>query len=206
MIADLTIRTRLGAVDLVPFLRRDEGQHGVDLLDWERRPAVLALTERGWHPERIAHATGLRVADVHDVLEGKTPPPPEPTPSRMSLRSRRMAERILIDGAMVHLGAPHGTTTGYTHWGCRCDRCGDAQSLYKAMAKRALDERRAAFAEVAALCRGFASTTGSRRTARSSRSPMGPTGCILPRFSGVLVNLLTGVYQNVTWFSLLLAR
>ena len=147
MIADLTIRTRLGAVDLVPFLRRDEGQHGVELLDWERRPAVLALTDRGWHPERIAHATGLRVGDVHDVLADRDPSPePKPVQSWSEKRASRWAERILVDGRMVHPDAPHGTTTGYAHWGCRCIPCGDAQSLYKAMAKRALDERRAAFA------------------------------------------------------------
>jgi hypothetical protein len=147
MIADLTIRTRLGAVDLVPFLRRDEGQHGVELLDWERRPAVLALTDRGWHAERIAHATGLRVADVHDVLAGvETLPEARSVQSWTEKRARRKAERILIDDVPVHPDAPHGTTTGYTHWSCRCIPCGDAQSLYKAMAKRALDERRAAFA------------------------------------------------------------
>lgn len=59
--------------------------------------------------------------------------------------------------------------------------------------------------EEGSLCRGFASTTGSRRTARSNLSRTGPIGCTRPRFSGVLVNLPTGVYRNVTWFSLHLA-
>ena len=60
--------------------------------------------------------------------------------------------------------------------------------------------------EEGALCRGSDSMTGSRRTGRSSRSPMGPTGCIRPRFSGVLANLLTGVYRNVTSLSWPLAQ
>lgn len=69
-----------------------------------------------------------------------------------------------------------------------------------------LSGKRPVYIEEGSLCRGFASTTGSRRTGRSSRCPMGPTGCILLRFSGVLASLLMGVYRNVTWFSLHLAR
>jgi hypothetical protein len=149
MIADLTIRTRLGAVDLVPFLRRDEGNEGVELHQWERRPAVLALDARGWHPERIAHATGLLVDVVHEVLAGWTPPPPKPAPtpsavSQASLRQRRRAERILIDGRLVHPDAPHGRPVGYRHWGCQCELCSTARALHSADLRRKTAERKAA--------------------------------------------------------------
>lgn len=128
MFSDLTIRTRLGAVDLVPFLRRDEGATGVEVREWERRPAVLALTERGWHPERIAYATGLRVADVHETLAGWEPPPPPPraltvAEHAQNTRARRRAERVMVDGHWVHPNAPHGTPSAFKNFGCWCDLC-----------------------------------------------------------------------------------
>lgn len=147
MIPDLTVRTRLGVVDLVPFMRRDEGDKEVQLRDWEKGPAVIALDELGWHQERIAHATGLHGDAIRDVLEGREPEPePKPQLSREEIRDRRMAERVNVDGRWVHPDAPHGKTSGYTHWGCRCPLCGGAQADYKAAAKARLDERRAAFA------------------------------------------------------------
>jgi hypothetical protein len=128
MFQDLTIRTRLGAVDLVPFLRRDEGATGVEVREWERRPAALALTERGWHPERIAYATGLRVTDVQETLDGWAPPAPGPkriSPAlyQKGLRARRLAERVLVDGHLVHPDAKHGTPAGVKHYGCNCGPC-----------------------------------------------------------------------------------
>lgn len=144
MIHDLTARTRLGCCDLVPFLHRDAGREGVELLDWERRPAVLALTDRGWHVERIAHATGLRVADVREVLAGSTVSAPSVRPTREDVRARRAAERVLVDGRLVHPGAPHGQPSGYTHWMCRCVPCSASQSAYKARPKARHGYRRAA--------------------------------------------------------------
>lgn len=68
---DLTARTAMGSCDLVAFLRRDRGEAGVELRDWERDPAALALHGWGWSPERIAKATGLNSGDVRDLLAGK---------------------------------------------------------------------------------------------------------------------------------------
>jgi hypothetical protein len=135
MIPELTARTRLGAVDLVPFLRRDEGDTDVELCDWEKRPAVLALDKRGWDRARIAHATGLRRDDVDAVLSGAVatvrafPAAPAETDAQKqsTVRSQRAAERVMRDGRWFHHGAPHGTTSGYKHWGCRCGPCSDAK-------------------------------------------------------------------------------
>lgn len=41
IVPELTVRTAQGAVDLLPFLRRDAGVKGVDLREWEREPAGM---------------------------------------------------------------------------------------------------------------------------------------------------------------------
>lgn len=38
-------------------------------------------------------------------------------------RAERMAERVEIDGRLVHPRATHGTMTGYNNFGCRCLDC-----------------------------------------------------------------------------------
>jgi hypothetical protein len=127
MIPELTVRTRLGAVDLVPFMRRDDGDKEAEIIDWERKPAAIALHARGWSRERIVHATGLHTDAVDAVLSGV----PEirrrdETPvsvKRASVRSRRLEERVMRDGHWYHPGAPHGTASGHKHWGCRCEQC-----------------------------------------------------------------------------------
>jgi len=35
----------------------------------------------------------------------------------------RRAERVEIDGRLVHPDAPHGTSPGYSAWACRCRPC-----------------------------------------------------------------------------------
>jgi hypothetical protein len=150
MIADLTIRTRLGAVDLVPFMRRDEGVKDVELCDWERKPAALALHERGWDRERIVHATGLRADDVDAVLSGAEVPEAQKKPivwghqQQASVRLRRAAERVLVDGRMVHPDAPHGEMSGYKHWCCRCEPGSTVYSIHCAARRRREAEQRVA--------------------------------------------------------------
>lgn len=68
----MTARTEAGAVDLVPFLRRAAGVPDVELLDWERPGAALALHGRGWSTQRIAKATGMNSGDVQALLAGRT--------------------------------------------------------------------------------------------------------------------------------------
>lgn len=109
---ELTVKTRLGTVDLLPFLRRDAGQLGVVMYEWERRPAALALHERGWTQERIGGCTRrrpVRPSDPNDIYR------------------RRLAQRTVVNGRWYHPGAPHGRN-GYTNFGCRCTTCTDASS------------------------------------------------------------------------------
>jgi len=40
---------------------------------------------------------------------------------------RRMAERVVVDGRLVHPDAPHGTMTGHRRFGCRCEHCARAE-------------------------------------------------------------------------------
>lgn len=41
-------------------------------------------------------------------------------------RRRRYAERVEIDGQLVHPRATHGMPTAYALYGCRCDPCREA--------------------------------------------------------------------------------
>lgn len=40
---------------------------------------------------------------------------------------RRMAERTIKEGRLVHPDAPHGTLTGHRWWWCRCTHCTTAE-------------------------------------------------------------------------------
>lgn len=47
-------------------------------------------------------------------------------PSATTLRQRRFAERVMVDGRWVHPTAPahvHGKSMGYMSYGCRCSPC-----------------------------------------------------------------------------------
>jgi len=119
----LTVRTERGTVDMVAVLRRDGGED-IDIPDWEREPAVLALYRRGWPTYRISKVTGLNPATVNDLLAQYCPTftadEAVVVPDRYR---RRLSERVFIDGRWVHPEAPHGEKSGYVHWGCRCDPC-----------------------------------------------------------------------------------
>lgn len=104
ILPDLTAKTPLGAVDLVPFLRRDAGTHGAEMREWERAPAALALARIGWHPERIGKAVGLSSGRVHELLgdqeanreaqERKAAARAEHTAAWRQAQSRRLAAAV----------------------------------------------------------------------------------------------------------------
>lgn len=41
-------------------------------------------------------------------------------------KARRRAERVLVNGRLIHPRATHGVRTSYTNWACRCVPCTDA--------------------------------------------------------------------------------
>ena len=54
------------------------------------------------------------------------------------LRRRRVenrAERVEIDGRLVHPRAKHGTDHGYFYYGCRCEPCTERHRHHKRKAK-----------------------------------------------------------------------
>ena len=44
-------------------------------------------------------------------------------------RKTRYAERVMIDGALVHPRARHGSGTSYISYGCRCMPCTEAHRV-----------------------------------------------------------------------------
>lgn len=132
---DMTVRNEYGSADLVAFTRRDNGEQGVELREWERRAAALALHRMGWHTERVAHAVGLHRAEVVEAIELRW----RPKPLRINMsdaekhrrvrerRRERLAERTRRNGHWYHPDAPHGTPGGYTNYGCHCTPCRTAR-------------------------------------------------------------------------------
>jgi hypothetical protein len=119
----LTVHTERGTVDMVAVLRRLGGDESAEIYSWEREAAVLAMYRRGRPTYEISRVTSLNPAEVNKVLAKFCPtftPEEEEKPDRYR---RRMAERVLIDGCLVHLKAPHGKKSGYVHWACRCTPC-----------------------------------------------------------------------------------
>lgn len=147
MLDDLTVRTRYGAVDLVPFLRRDVGED-VDLLDWEKPAATLALHGRGWTIHRVARAVGLSHEVVQKILDGRWRPARPSTEASLAerdRRERRRAERVMVDGRLVHPDAPHGEPRAQKNWSCQCLPCTDANArLVREQRARARARRSAA--------------------------------------------------------------
>lgn len=127
----LTSRSRYGACDLVPFLRRDAGEDAT-LIEWEKPAAAVALHGRGWSVHRVARAVGLSHETVQEVLEGRYRPAPVANARSLmetSRRESRRAERIMVEGRWVHPDAPHGEPSSYKNWCCRCVPCGEAHRV-----------------------------------------------------------------------------
>jgi len=133
MFPDLTVRTRYGAADLVPFLRRDAGED-IALRDWEKPAAALALHARGWDEYRISRAVGLSAETLGEVLAGRwraAQPAGDPSVEESARRDRRRTERVMVDGRWVHPDAPHGRSSSYKNWGCQCGPCTEAHRVYQ---------------------------------------------------------------------------
>ncbi|MEU6858852.1 hypothetical protein AB0B28_08270 [Glycomyces sp. NPDC046736] len=161
----MTVRTLYGAVDLVPLLRRLQGEKTPGIPEWERPAAVAALTDMSIPIRDIAAILGVSfsvaTAEVrayerdrhrHQVIEravvghaiwvarSQARQRERTKAANAKARAKRLAERTLVDGYLVHPRAPHGTNTGYNGFGCRCR---GPQGCHEAH-MRAQRERRAA--------------------------------------------------------------
>lgn len=139
----MSMRTPKGSVDLVPLFRRLEGDKDTPVLDDERTAAVLALAHLGTPVVHIHRALNMDTSDVKAVLaeHGMEPvylsEPEAISWSRVAYnsvssterRERRAADRVIVDGLLVHPDAPHGTNTGYTEYRCQCGPCGAAHAV-----------------------------------------------------------------------------
>jgi len=131
-----TAVTPLGQVDMVPFMRRLNGDMSVPVHDFERDAGVLALHAMNIDVQTIAHALNMSFTSVTEVVAGKRTlrkrrPAVVATKyaNWQKARERRYSERVLIDGRLVYPGANHGTNSAYHSWGCRCIPCCDAHRL-----------------------------------------------------------------------------
>jgi hypothetical protein len=43
--------------------------------------------------------------------------------AKQGVRAERYAERVLVDGLLIHPAATHGRFASYTNYGCRCVPC-----------------------------------------------------------------------------------
>lgn len=137
----MTMRTPAGAVDLVPLFRRLEGDKTTEVVDHERDAAILALTHLGVAVHLIHAALKTSSYDVVRAVLAKHGMKPvmatQPDAvawtgvaqtSSAQRRARRLAERIEVDGRLIHEDAPHGTNLAYTEFGCRCEPCTGAHA------------------------------------------------------------------------------
>lgn len=144
----MTMRTSAGPVDLVPLYRRLDGDMEVRVVDDERDAAVLALTHLGTPINHIVRALHMTHRDARAVLARCDMEPILPAESfswmavvytsNTQRRQQRKAERELIDGRLVHQGAPHGTDFGYTDFGCQCAPCSAAHAAKLAAHRKAV--------------------------------------------------------------------
>lgn len=102
----------------------------------------------------------LKILNDEPLYEKEAPPEPKPKPKRQykpkqpgeprkyyqsknylknnaNSRKKRLAERELIDGKLIHPKAPHGKFTGYNTYGCQCDPCRKAYNAYVRERKKA---------------------------------------------------------------------
>jgi hypothetical protein len=151
----MTMRTPAGPVDLVPLMRRLDGDKTAVIVDFERDAAVLALTHLGV-ATHIVHGIVNTSYEVTRALLKKHGMQPilmdnkgeiawtgVAQTSSKQRRDARLAQRIEVDGRPFHPDAPHGTELAYTEFGCHCPKC---RSAHAAKLRTDRDKRRMAVA------------------------------------------------------------
>lgn len=133
-----TARTPLGAVDMVPLLRRMEGDKKAPINESERDAAVFALSAAGVPIQDIQSLLEISWQTATDILSGrrkraKTELAPlsrqDKNERYRALVQKRRAERVLIDGRLVHPSCEHGKNSSYTGYGCQCTPCSEAHTV-----------------------------------------------------------------------------
>jgi len=126
-----TAVTPLGTVDLVPFLRKLR-HLDAEIPDFEMDAGIIALNAAGIPGWRIANALHMSAETVNKVLSGEfrhVHPVMAPRTNadkymrHKALIEKRHAERVLIDGRLIHPYCEHGKNSAYTGYGCRCLPC-----------------------------------------------------------------------------------
>lgn len=88
------------------------------------------MSEETWH----GTATGYVAYGCRCAACGRAN-----TKRALSWRTRRAAERVLVDGRLVHPHAPqHGTRSSYCNYSCRCEPCSEAQGRHMRAYKASL--------------------------------------------------------------------
>lgn len=131
-----TAKTPLGPVDMVPLLRRMQGDRNSPINEFERDAAVLALQATGISMHDIPTILGISYTTASDIASGK-PRHLKQIPMSKSdrydraraLMLKRHAERVLVDGRLVHPDCVHGEDASYRHYGCRCVPCSEAHTV-----------------------------------------------------------------------------
>jgi len=132
-----TAITPLGTVDMVPFLRRFKGLKD-PIPEFELDAGIIALNASGIEGWRIANALHMSAETVNRVLDGtlrhaqperRKRTNPNKNANHKALLERRHAERVLIDGRLVHPDATHGLNSSYAGYGCRCIPCSAAHTV-----------------------------------------------------------------------------
>ena len=151
-----TAKTPRGPVDMVPLMRRLNGDLKAPINESERDAAVLALHALGVPVRTLPSLLDISWETAQDVLSGKrrqradafTPPQSREDKNDRwrALVLRRKAERVEVDGRLVHPSCVHGEASSYKNYGCQCDPCTVAHRVKM----RAQNARRKAREAVAA--------------------------------------------------------
>jgi hypothetical protein len=135
-----TAITPLGHVDMVPFLRRMRGVSDEPVPSDEMHAGILALAAAGFPAHLIAHAVDASYETTCEVLAGRRKPRglgSEKHLKAQELKARRYAERVLVDGRLVHPRCVHGKEKSYQGFGCRCIPCTAAHAAYRRQSRGA---------------------------------------------------------------------
>lgn len=133
-----TAKTPLGPVDMVPLLRRMQGDRSAPINEFERNAAVLALQATGMALKDVALILGISFTTACEIAAGKSKRVKPITQSRSDKYDRdrakvlqRHAERKRVDGRWVHPDCEHGKDASYRHFGCRCVPCSEAHTVVR---------------------------------------------------------------------------